>query len=284
MAVLKINNVGDTTGSVNPITLSSIGATTATWPSAPANMPTVASPDILKLVVEPGTPNEEILYVTAFTAGASSATVTRAQEGSAARAHSATPWAHGSTAADFSPMTLVGDMEMGGANGALTRLPIGAAGTVLTPSSGSPSWGQVPAPAILGANSGATTATVPGFWVTGDTVTLTPGNWLVQGVVGIAIQPGVSGFCQALVTTSTGGFVWGSTSGSQAAQQISPWDYYLAGTIQKAFYVWATIAVNVNTPIYLAIQNNYSGSTAPTLSGGYNTFQHGLVAIFLGHY
>lgn len=140
MAILKVNNVGDPLGTTDPITLSSPSTTTATWASSPANMPTVASPDILKVVAEPNTSNEEIMYVTAYTASATSATVNRGQEGSTARTHAGTAWVHTSTAADFSPMTLVGDLEVGGANGALTRLPIGAAGTVLSALGGTPAW------------------------------------------------------------------------------------------------------------------------------------------------
>jgi hypothetical protein len=108
MATLRVNNCGDPIGTANPITLSSAGALTATWPSAPANMPTVASPNILKISVEPSTPNEEIIYVTAYTSGATSATVTRAAEGpGTARTHAGTAWVHCPTAADF---ILAGDI------------------------------------------------------------------------------------------------------------------------------------------------------------------------------
>lgn len=101
MAILRVNNVGDVAGTLNPITLASAGASSATWSSAPANMPTVASPDILKIVVEPNKTTEEIIYVTAYAPPATSATVVRAQEGSTALAHAATAWAHAPTAADY---------------------------------------------------------------------------------------------------------------------------------------------------------------------------------------
>lgn len=101
MAVLRVNNVGDVVGTTNPITLASAGATSVTWSSAPVNMPAVSSPDILKIVVEPNKTTEEIIYVTAYTPGATSATVVRAQEGSTALVHAATAWAHAPTAADY---------------------------------------------------------------------------------------------------------------------------------------------------------------------------------------
>ena len=72
--------------------------------------------------------------------------------------HSGTSWvyvkstaASGQTPADntywdimadgSNPMSAAGDVIVGGSNGAATRLPIGAAGTVLKSTSGSPAWG-----------------------------------------------------------------------------------------------------------------------------------------------
>jgi hypothetical protein len=155
MATLRVNNVGDSDGTTNPITLASAGALTATWPNSPANMPQVTSPDILKITVEPNTPREELIYVTAFTIGATSATVVRAQEGLPAAAHASVAWVHAPTALDFpgpagpqgppgtsapNPMTSVGDMIVGGTSGTQTRLPIGTNGYELFVVSGTPAW------------------------------------------------------------------------------------------------------------------------------------------------
>jgi hypothetical protein len=185
MAILKVNNCGDPVGMANPITLSSNVATTATWPSAPSNMPNVASPDILKLSVEPSTPNEEIIYVTAYTSGATSATVTRAAEGpGTARTHPGTAWVHGPTAADFSPMTLAGDMEIGGANGALTRLPVGTNGYIMAASSGAPTWIPLTTQAgdlVVGQNPGGAT-TLLRLGANGTVLTVSGGtaNWVAS--------------------------------------------------------------------------------------------------------
>lgn len=155
MATLRANNVGDSDGTTNPITLSSAGALTATWPNSPANMPQVTSPDILKITVEPNTTREELIYVTAFTIGATSATVVRAQEGLPAAAHVGVAWVHAPTALDFpgptgpqgppgtsapNPLTSVGDMIVGGTSGTQTRLPIGTNGYELFVVSGTPAW------------------------------------------------------------------------------------------------------------------------------------------------
>jgi hypothetical protein len=103
MSRLRFNNVFGTAAG-NPITLTGAG-TTAIWTTAPA-FPTIAAPDYAAVVVEADTANEEIVYVTAYTAAATTGTVTRAQEGTSSIAHTATAWQHGPTVFDFkSPLS-----------------------------------------------------------------------------------------------------------------------------------------------------------------------------------
>lgn len=99
MSEIRVNNVSGIVGG-NTITLSSGGTTTATFVSAPA-FPTITYPDFAKIVVEPDTANEEIIYLTAYAAAATTGTVIRGQEGTAAIAHSTAAWVHGPTAADY---------------------------------------------------------------------------------------------------------------------------------------------------------------------------------------
>jgi hypothetical protein len=99
VARLRFNNLSSF-GTTNPITLSSGSTATATWSSTPG-FPTIAAPDFAVIVVEPDTANEEILYLTAFTSGATTGTVLRAQEGTTGITHTATAWVHGPTALDF---------------------------------------------------------------------------------------------------------------------------------------------------------------------------------------
>lgn len=97
------NNIFGTVAS-GAITLTNTGGggdNTATFAAAP-NLPTITAPDIAKIIVEPDTPNEEIIFVTAYTAAATTATVTRAQEGTTKIAHTGTAWVHGPTAANVS--------------------------------------------------------------------------------------------------------------------------------------------------------------------------------------
>lgn len=79
--------------------------------AALASLPEIASPDIAVLVLDPtgsaGAP--EVIYVTAHTAAATSATVVRAREGSAARQHaSGIAWVHGPTLYDYKGWRLEG--------------------------------------------------------------------------------------------------------------------------------------------------------------------------------
>lgn len=80
--------------------------------AALASLPAIASPDIAVLVLDPtgsaGAP--EVVYVTAHTGSATSATISRAQEGSAARQHaSGIAWVHGPTLYDFKGWRLEGE-------------------------------------------------------------------------------------------------------------------------------------------------------------------------------
>jgi hypothetical protein len=75
--------------------------TTITFVSAPP-FPTIDSTKHVAIILEPDTSLEEIVYLTAYTAGATTGTIARGQEGSTAVAHSTgMPWAHGPTKRDF---------------------------------------------------------------------------------------------------------------------------------------------------------------------------------------
>lgn len=84
----------------NPL---AIGDTTLSS-AALANLPAVASPDYAALILDPAgsAGNPEIVWVTAHTASATTATIARAKEGTTARQHLlAVAWAHGPTIMDF---------------------------------------------------------------------------------------------------------------------------------------------------------------------------------------
>ena len=77
------------------------GGTTASS-SAFASLPVVTNPDVLAISLEPDTVNQEIVWVTAHSSGATSCTISRGQESTTAIAHAIDAvWVHGPTVADF---------------------------------------------------------------------------------------------------------------------------------------------------------------------------------------
>jgi hypothetical protein len=103
MAYLKLNNVS---GKVSGSLLSIAANGTAATFSADPKIPTIASPNKLRITIAPGTANEEIVDITAHTDGTNTATVIRNVEATAngqnsAAAHSNTDWVHAPTVADF---------------------------------------------------------------------------------------------------------------------------------------------------------------------------------------
>lgn len=79
------------------------GATTLTSAGL-VSLPAIGSTQHMAIILDPDgrAGNPEIAYVTAHTASATTATITKAQEGTAGRAHDRdTPWLHGPTIKDF---------------------------------------------------------------------------------------------------------------------------------------------------------------------------------------
>lgn len=71
-----------------------------------ASLVAIGSTQHLTITLDPGATAgaPEIIYVTAHTASATTATILRGQEGTTARSHAQnTPWVHGATARDFTP-------------------------------------------------------------------------------------------------------------------------------------------------------------------------------------
>lgn len=124
-----------------------------------ANVPAVASPNTMWLVLDPtgsaGAP--EIVQITAHTASATSLTVVRAQQTTTARSHaSGTTWVVAVTKADmdemtFRKLTATGDVLYASAANTTTALNIGTTGKMLTVVGGVPAW-------YGGPNYGAPTA------------------------------------------------------------------------------------------------------------------------------
>lgn len=161
-----------------------------------SDLPVISSPDILVIVLDPDGLNgaPEIVWVTNHTSLADFATISRGQEGSAAREHPAgTYWIHAPTVQDFIVEDLFDDLA--------TELMNTITGTVVL-KSGSVSTGEqeIPTVKITGKNGlfprifdgRKTTAGAPtsGTWLIDDevidsdgmtwrcTVSGTPGTWV----------------------------------------------------------------------------------------------------------
>lgn len=79
------------------------GDTTITFTVAPG-FATLQAAEYISLILEPDTPNLEIVWLTSYTAGATTGTILRAQEGTTAIFHaSGVTWKHGPTTQDFGP-------------------------------------------------------------------------------------------------------------------------------------------------------------------------------------
>lgn len=109
-----------------------------------ADVPAISGGDYMPIVLDPDEANgaPEIVYITAHTASATTATITRAQEGTVARIHpNASAWAHAPLAADISlPVTAAGDLLVATGAGTVVPLAIGSAGETLSVVSGTPEW------------------------------------------------------------------------------------------------------------------------------------------------
>lgn len=98
-----------------------------------ANLPVVASPDVIYLVLDPGQTagTAEIVTVTAHTASATSVTVTRGSQSTTARSHNGgTTWSHAWTKADADllphrVLTTKGDLLVTSGSNVVDRLPVG---------------------------------------------------------------------------------------------------------------------------------------------------------------
>lgn len=119
--------------------------------SALASLPAVAAPNTMWIVLDPlgvdGAP--EVVKVTAHTAAATTATVTRGQQSTTGRAHAiATPFLVGVTKADldelpFRKLAARGSLLVSTDANVASELVTGAADTVLKTDGTDPAWGKI---------------------------------------------------------------------------------------------------------------------------------------------
>jgi hypothetical protein len=130
--------------------------------------------------------------------------------------------------------------------------------------------------------SSGTSPTLVSGWngLSGDTVTLTPGTWLVIAQIGLNIPSGCTGSAEPAVTTALSTWTWPNTGGSAMITATT----YFNGTTQPGLSVQchATIVVTASTPVYGAVQIGYSAGSGITLQGGFFVYQHNIMAVQIG--
>lgn len=133
---------------------------------------------------------------------------------------------------------------------------------------------------ILYGGNGNSNALANGWYYTTDTCTLTPGSWVVFGLIGVTVAAGNTCILQPILSTTSTSFTWPTPSG-QAFGQVTAQNTFTAGSSGSMNFSCNTMAmvnVTANTPIYLCAQVFQAG-TGTTLQGGWNVWQHGILAM-----
>lgn len=174
------------------------GASGAVTDSSFAALPVVTSPDTLKLVLDPdGTAGDpEIITITAHTAASTTATISRASEGTTAREHlSSTKWVNAVTTTDFNRI---------GFDGTITADLTGNAdtATALAATKNFSLTGDVTAAAVAFDGSGNVELTTAMANNSVDLGTHTTGNYVATVAGGTNITVSGSGSETAAVTVN----------------------------------------------------------------------------------
>lgn len=179
---LKFNN---TYGQLGSTLTSSTTTITFTAGDGHTEFPTLTAGQYVKLVFEPGTPNYEIVYLTAYTAGSLTGTITRAAESASvwpAVGHAAgVTWANAPTTLDFASLPLTTVAPSNDTTGVTDAANVAAALSSVSFVRTESVTGTAGNATITDANCVATDV---GLSVTGTNIPL--------GAVVISVNPGVS--------------------------------------------------------------------------------------------
>ncbi len=247
----RTNYIGDSTGLVTSI---SVSGTTITWNTGAPGFPSMAAPYYAEItaMIGPGPTQFEIMYLTAFTSGATTGTVLRAQEGTSnAGAITSSPWDHSMTTLDV-----------------FTSAPVTFTAVPTTVASGSNTGTIANIASWSTASAGVLDTVVSGSTFTGCTyLSGSPsGTVSTGGVVTPAWIPSVSGsqlFAAFVVGGSGGGGTPNGTTsgGGGGGAEVLP-NFYLG---------------NVMTPQAITIGTGGAANTAgnPTSIGSLVTANNG---------
>ena len=261
----------------------SAGATAITFDvplthSGGTNVPTLSGGDYFALtILDANAVPREIVYVTAYTAGATTATITRGQEGTSGVTHSAGVIVlHAPTVYDYNPLTnpawaAKGDLLVGSANDTAIIKSVGADATVLTAdaaAAGGMKW-AAPSSWTLDINNPLSSAA---------NITTLSGTWGINA--GVLRQSNGGAFAEAYHNVP-----WSGPSGLIAVQCEVAW---ISGSSTRRFGIeWRNRAAgNENMDFYIESGDGvnwtprlerggsallYTGSAVAVTPGAWNT-------------
>lgn len=225
-----------------------IGGTTLNSPQL-ASFPAVTGSDIAVLTIDPqqvgGAP--EIVYVTAHTASATTATIARGKEGTSARQHSTSEvWINGITTLDLDIRRYRAKIT---ATGATTNLVAGLQGAVM-----SSSTADAYDPASMVINSGASNAAIQAPF---------SGDYLVTAKSKLFVTPPVNGFTliDIQIYNQTAAIARDAVTLQYNYTASAAGGYYQSDSMSEIIYVTAGFALQLAYYTPGAITGATSGGT-----------------------
>jgi hypothetical protein len=232
MARLRYNNLQGTLGASLTNVATAVTFSAALTYQQGTAVPTIVSPDYIPLTLEPGSVNEEVVQLTAYTAAATTGTITRGSEGAGVAHSNGVSFVHAPTAVDFLPAAAVFNVKEYGAKGDGVTNDYAAITSAIT---------------AAGANGRVFFPPTPGssYLITATGLTMLNGQW--WDGYGATIKAGTN-LNLALVNAanpSTGGGITGLTlDGNKANQSGGAQTHTFVGVSTAYFSIRDVTSVN----------------------------------------
>lgn len=211
----------------NPLAIGDVTLSSAALSSLAA----VVAPDVALLVLDPagsaGAP--EVVTVTAHTAAATTATITRASEGSTARQHATgIPWVHGATTYDF----LQGPQIVGSNTAEVTMTGTSAADLLTISNLNIPVTNGIVITGVARKTAGAAAYAAIGLKVNSTVVVeaVTTGTSYTSLWLGGNTNQAVQGSFRLEVMPRSANYLDGCSFGMYICDAISPFVFFTMGT------------------------------------------------------
>lgn len=318
MARLKYNNCATKLGASLTAGALSITFTAALTYNDGTQVPTITGVDYLPLSIDSGNTSFEVVYLTAYTAGATTGTIARGQDTTAQVAHnSGATVVDAPNVADFPSALLVANnlSDLASASAARTNMGLGTA-AVISATAGGDLSGTLPAPTVAKLNGvtvtgtpsvgyvpTATSSSAATWQAAGASPTVNPGDMITRGSAGsdVALSVGSPGQVPRVppaasyfaaydgAHTGTTGSDVGLPTGNPAAFSVEGIFNWTASTASMGFWAWgdvstAGIALYQTGATGISVSNPASGiaSGGWTISAINNGANHHIVLTYNG--